>query len=428
MPDAPLVIGTRPSADPKVVVTGIGLATGLDLSREGTWAALRVGRGAARSLDDREPTGGLPDSGCPAPWADAPDDEHPDPVYRLLIKTTLEAMADADLLGVGREFEHAATLIGLSKGSIRSSCQAHRDLPGSEDDPDRVGRLWIGSWPSTGAHFVARWLRLGGPCLAPIAACATGLVAVLQAADWIRRGTCDWALAGSVDASLEPLLMAAFRKMKVLAAVDGDPATAIRPWDRRRSGFLVGEGGAILVLEREDHARARGVLPYAEVAGGALGSDAYHMTDLNSDPTNLADLIGRALETAGVVPEEVDHVNVHGTATRSNDPLECRAIRLALGRHADRVACTANKAQIGHLLGAAGSAELAITCLSIRDEFVPPTLNLTEPDPACDLDGTPLVGRSMPIRAALKLSLGFGGHLAAAVLRRPEGPRRIGPR
>ncbi len=140
---------------------------------------------------------------------------------------------------------------------------------------------------------------------------------------------------------------------------------------------------------------------------------------------------GTRLQHAGMTASEIGYVNVHGTATRINDPLECRALRMALGEDADRVACSANKGQIGHLLGAAGAAELAITCLAIRDEFIPPTLNLTDPDPTCDLDGTPLVGRSMPILAALKLSIGFGGHLAAIVLRRPhvrrpapgDGPR-----
>jgi 3-oxoacyl-[acyl-carrier-protein] synthase II len=241
---------------------------------------------------------------------------------------------------------------------------------------------------------------------------------VLQGTELIRRGACDVALAGSADASLEPLVLAAFRRMKVLAH-DDDPARAVRPWDRKRSGFLVGEGGALLVLERAEAARGRGVVPYAEIAGGALGADAHHETDLNPDPAGLAYVIRRALANSGVRPDEIDHVNVHGTATRANDPTECRALRLALGDAAHRVACSANKSQLGHLLGAAGAAELAISCLSLRDGFVPPTLNLTDPDPACDLDATPLVGRSRPpIRAALKLSIGFGGHLAAAVLRK----------
>ena len=170
------------------------------------------------------------------------------------------------------------------------------------------------------------------------------------------------------------------------------------------------------MLERGDRAARRGHRPYARLSGGALGSDAHHETSLNPDPTRLAHLIRQALDRSKVPPERIDLVNVHGTATRLNDPLECQALRLALGTHADTVSCSANKAQIGHLLGAAGSVELAITCLSIRDGFVPPTLNLNEPDPLCNLDGTPHVGRTRSIRAALKLSIGFGGHFAAAVL------------
>jgi 3-oxoacyl-[acyl-carrier-protein] synthase II len=406
-----------------VVVTGIGLITGLGHDRVATWAAMRAGRCAIRPLDLTEFGPDRTFLGCPAPGVlTAP--RVVEPALALLTVLVQQAAHDARIRREDRDPARTATLIGLSKGGIRSLARLHGLVRAAEDDPARIVQLWSRCWPNAGAVTVARLMDARGPCLAPVAACATGLVAVLQGADLIRRGVCDVAFAGSADASLEPILLAAFRRMKVLAHPAGDPSSAVRPWDRGRSGFVVGEGGAILVLERADGARARGVLPYAEVAGGALGSDAHHETNLNPDPAGLAGLIRRALDDAGVAPEEIDHVNVHGTATRQNDPLECRALRLALGPHADRVACSANKSQIGHLLGAAGSAELAVTCLAIRDAFVPPTLNLHDPDPECDLDGTPLVGRARPIRAALKLSIGFGGHLAAAVLRRPEGPRR----
>jgi 3-oxoacyl-(acyl-carrier-protein) synthase len=247
-------------------------------------------------------------------------------------------------------------------------------------------------------------------------------VAVWQAAELIARGTCDAAIAGAVDAGLEPLLLGAFRAMRALARVEGDPARAVRPWDRGRSGFLVGEGGALLVLERLDRARARGARAYAEVLGGALGGDAFHATALNENPRTLAGVIGRALERggAGVRGRAIDHVNVHGTATAVNDPLECRALRLALGGAAEGVACSANKAQVGHLLGAAGAVELAILCLSIRDSVVPPILNLADADAGCDLDGA-AVTRAREIDIALKLSLGFGGHLGVVVLGSPRG-------
>ena len=229
------------------------------------------------------------------------------------------------------------------------------------------------------------------------------------------------AIAGAADASIEPLILAAFRKMKVLADPGLDPRSALRPWDRDRSGFLVGEGGAILVLESGDHAKRRGALGYARILGGASGSLASGMTGLGPDPTDLSRLIERAIGRSGLTASKIDHVNVHGTATRSNDPYECRGLKTALGTASNHVACTANKGQIGHLLGASGVVELAITALSIRDGFRPPTLNLDHPDPDCDLDGTPLIGVARPIRTALKFSIGFGGHIAVAVLGRPLG-------
>jgi 3-oxoacyl-[acyl-carrier-protein] synthase II len=412
-----MTIVTR-GEDQAVVITGIGLVTSLGLDRSTTWDAIRRGESGADWLDIEPGFAGFPVR-LPGPLADDAE-----PALEILARAADEAMADARLCGPGpgRAFDpdRAATLIGLSKGGVRSLARGRSLIRRGDLDDERIARAWSRSWPSSGASLVSARFGLRGPCLAPVAACATGLVAALQGVELIRRGACDLALVGGSDASLEPILLAAFRRMKALARVEADPRLAVRPWDEARSGFLVGEGGAVLVLERLDHARGRGATPYAELAGGAIGSDAYHETALDPDPTGLARVIARALRDAGVEARQLDAANVHGTATPGNDPLECRALRLALGPEADRLACSANKAQIGHLLGAAGSAELAIAALSVRDGHAPPTLNLDRPDLACDLDGTPHVGRSRPIRALLKLSIGFGGHLAAAVLRRVE--------
>jgi 3-oxoacyl-[acyl-carrier-protein] synthase II len=401
----------RPSRTPRVVVSGIGLVTGLGLGREPTWSAIREGRHAFRFLDLPVAPGTPPFAGGPIPHSDHR-------ALETLVKAVIEARRDARLDPGSFDPARAATVVGMSKGDLGRLAAHHRDLLRGDRDGSHWDR-WIWAWPDGGARAASAATGFRGPCLAPVAACATGLIAALQGVALIRRGACDLAVIGAGDSSLDPLVLGAFRRMGVLARVGAgdDPGRALRPWDAGRSGFLVGEGAAILVLEREEHARARGVVPYAELAGGASGADAYHLTDLNPDPANLAGVIGRALADAGVTPDEVDHANVHGTATRTNDPLECRALRLALGPAADGVACSASKAQIGHLLGAAGAAELALTCLAVRDGFVPPTLNLDDPDPACDLDGTPHVGRPRAIRAALKLSIGFGGHLAVAVVR-----------
>lgn len=397
-----------------MVVTGIGLNTGLGLSTTETWANLIAGRHAFRELALPHATGAHPHVGCPLAGGPALS------TGANLLRVAAAACSDARLGETQVDKDRVGVAIGMSKGDLAGFASWHRELSRDRGDTDvERARGWLASWPNAAASSLAAEGGFRGPCLAPIAACATGLVAALQGVQLIRRGVCDVVLAGAGDSSLDPLVLGAFRRMGVLAA----PGLAVRPWDRLRSGFLVGEGAAVLVLERDDRARARGMIPYAELAGGAFGADAYHMTDLDPDPSGLAHVIRRAMTNAGVPAEEIDHVNVHGTATRSNDPLECRAIRLALGARADRVACSANKSQIGHLLGAAGAVELAITCLSIHERFMTPTLNLTDPDPACDLDGTPLVGRHREIVAALKLSIGFGGHLAAAVLRRCEGRR-----
>jgi 3-oxoacyl-[acyl-carrier-protein] synthase II len=390
---------------PGVLVTGIALATGLGADRRSTWEALKGGRIAVRPLAVGD---GESWYGCPLPEAMRGPSGPP---QSLVDDLAVAAWADADLMG-RVDSDRVGVVVGLSKGWVDGLAECAAGA---------FGPAWLDYWPGGGARRVAARLGACGPCLAPVAACATGVISALQGAELIRRGVCDAVVAGAVDASLHPMMLAAFDRMKVLARVDeNDPASAIRPCDRGRSGFLAGEGGALLVLERADRPRAEGRRPYAELAGGMMGADAYHITNLDPDPTHLARLISLALEDARVSPGEIDHVNLHGTATRSNDPLECGGLRLALGGTVDRVSCTANKAQIGHLLGAAGAVELAIMCLAVRDGFVPPTMNLVDPDPACDLDLTPGVGREREIGAALKLSLGFGGHLAAAVVRRAE--------
>jgi 3-oxoacyl-[acyl-carrier-protein] synthase II len=402
----------------RVVVTGIGLATTLGAGREATWQAIREGRTGASRLHALESRHVPAFCGYPAPFAHRFEPGF-DPVPELLRATAREALDDANLsLGSNADPDRAAVLVGLSKGRMASLEQRAASRVADEFDPS-----WIDLWPNAGARQVARLTGARGACLAPVAACATGLVAALQGADLIRRGDCDVAIVGAADASLTPFVLGAFRSMRALARVsdDEDPALALRPWHRARKGFLVGEGAAILVLEDAKHALARGARVVAELAGGALGGDGFHLTDQNPNPSTLAALIGRALNDAQVQPDWIDHVSLHGTATRSNDPLEARALRQALGPDAaEALSCSASKAQIGHLLGAAGAVELALEVLAVRDQFSPPTLHLDDPDPICDLDATPLVGRSRHIKAALKLSMGFGGHLAAAVLKRPD--------
>jgi 3-oxoacyl-[acyl-carrier-protein] synthase II len=221
-------------------------------------------------------------------------------------------------------------------------------------------------------------------------------------------------IAGSSDASLHPAVLASFRRMGVLASRASEPAAACRPFNRDRNGFAVGEGAAMFVLERRSHAAARGVTPIARLLGGAVLADPSGMTSVDPEGASLARAITDTLERSGAHPSEIGHVNLHGTATRSNDIAEARALKSAVGAYAVHVPCTALKGAIGHQLGAAGATELAATALAIRDGRLPPTVNLTEPDAECGLSLAGVVRQVSGL--GLKLSLGFGGHVAAALL------------
>ncbi len=276
---------------------------------------------------------------------------------------------------------------------------------------------WWHQWlPNSACSHVANRHKLHGPRLCHSTACASGLIEVLSAVRAIEDGQCDLALAGSAEA-LQPLFAAGFYQMRVLAQHE-DPRQACRPFDLDRQGFVMGEGAAMFVLERLSHAQARGARIYAEVAGGRLLATAHHLTGLDVESDALTYLISETLRVADLAPADIGYINAHGTGTQQNDVAEARAIRRAMGSATDRLCVSATKSILGHLINAAGSVELAITALAMRDGFVPPTLNLTHPDPECDLDCIPLVGRKSPIDCALKLSVAFGGTLAAVALRR----------
>jgi 3-oxoacyl-(acyl-carrier-protein) synthase len=232
----------------------------------------------------------------------------------------------------------------------------------------------------------------------------------------ILDGQCDLALAGSAEA-IDPLFAAGFQNMRVLATSD-DPSRACRPFDRQRNGFVMGEGAAMFLLERLSHAQSRGARIYAEVLGGKMLADAHHMTGLDMESEALTRLIVETLRKSRLEPQDIGYINAHGTGTAQNDIMESRGIRRALGRHADQVCVSALKAMLGHLVNASVSVELALTALTLRDGFVPPTINLTDQDPECDLNCVPLVGQPRRVQSALKLALAFGGHLVAVSLRR----------
>jgi 3-oxoacyl-(acyl-carrier-protein) synthase len=398
----------------RVVITGIGVVTSTGRDREAAWRAIQANQSGVRRL------GGLPgisDGLLLGATVDI-EGEFPGqlkniPLCRL---TAAEALADSRLHLAKVDRDHIGCSIGAHMGDtdfvVEQIGLADKLIPAGK-------RPWWKQWfPSTACATVASDYDLRGPRLSNSTACASGTIAILKAVRAIQDGQCDLALAGSSEA-IHPLFAAGFRNMGVLAD-HADPAQACRPFDANRNGFVMGEGAAMFVLERLDHAQDRGAAIYAEILGGRILTDAHHVTSLDQSDT-LCELIRGSLRTAGVSARNIAYINAHGTGTRQNDVIEARGIRAAFGRAAEQVCVSATKSMLGHLVNASGSVELAITTLALRDGFAPPTLNLTQPDPECDLDCLPLVGRARPLEHALKLSIAFGGHLAAVVLRRWTG-------
>jgi len=396
------------------VITGIGLFTSIGHSREAVWQAIQRGESGVGRLAG---IAGIPDGLMLGATVDI-DTEFPGQLKNIPLcrQTAAEAMADARI--------HLAAI-----DRDRFGCSIGAHMGDSDYVTERLGRhdlippgkhpWWEQFLPNTSCALVASDYDLRGPRLSNSTACASGTIAILKAIRAIRDGQCDITLAGSSEA-IHPLFAAGFYNMRVLAEHD-EPARACRPFDLHRNGFVMGEGAAMLVLERLEHAQQRGARIYAEAMGGRILTDARHMTSLDANSDAIVELINGTMRSAGVVPRDIAYVNAHGTGTQQNDLMESRGIRTAFGRAADSVCVSSNKSMLGHLVNASGSVELAITALALRDGFAPPTLNLNDPDPECDLDCIPLIGRVRPLEHALKLSIAFGGHLAAIVLRRWTG-------
>lgn len=402
--------------DDRIVITGIGMMTAVGSDRETSWRAVQRGQSGMRRLTCIP---GIPDRlmlGATVDVAgDYPGQLKNIPLTRL---TAAEALADSEL-----DFEGGAVdrdRFGCSIGAHMGDDDYVTERLGRRDLLPPGKRPWFEQWlPNTTCAMVAQEFGLYGPRLSNSTACATGTIAILKAVRALQDNQCDVALAGSSEA-IHPLFAAGFYNMGVLADHD-DPAQACRPFDANRNGFVMGEGAAMFVLERLNHARNRNAPIYAEVLGGRLLSDGRHVTSLDAGSNSLVELIDGSLRKSGLTPHNISYVNAHGTGTQQNDVMESRGIRRALGRAADSVCVSANKSTLGHLVNASGSVELALTTLALRDGFAPPTMNLTHPDPNCDLDCLPMIGRAQPFEHAIKLSIAFGGHLAAIVLRRWDG-------
>lgn len=408
----------------KVVITGMGAVTPIGNTAADSWAAARQGVcGIApithydTSAQKAKLAGEVKDLD-PSLWVDKREMRKMDRVTQLAMVAAAQAMADS---GLNMETEDAARCgVIVSSGIGGLSTIESEHSRGLEKGFDRVSPHFIPMVITnmSAGHIAIRY-GFKGMCSCPVTACASGSNAIGDAFRQIRDGYADVMLCGGTEASITPLGIGGFTSLKALHT-GTDPLRASIPFDAERSGFVMGEGAGILILEEYEHAKARGAKIYAELAGYAANCDAHHITAPAPGGEGAARCMTLAMDDAGVAPEEVGYINAHGTSTPMNDSCETAAIKAAFGEQAGKLAVSSTKSMTGHLLGASGAVEAIFTALAVRDDFVPATIGYKVADPACDLDIVPNNGREMHLTAALSNSLGFGGHNACLVFKKGE--------
>lgn len=343
---------------------------------------------------------------------------------QFAVAATQQALAHAGLTIDEHNRDRVGVLVGTGIGGIGTLLAEVRRA--QELGVRRVSPFLVPMMlPDTASGQIAIAFGARGPNMAVVTACATGGNAIGEAAEIIRRNAADVMIAGGAEAAILPLTLAGFNVMDALSRRNDDPQGASRPFDRDRDGFVMGEGAGVLILESLEHARRRGAAPLAEVSGYAATNDAYHLSAPAENGAGAAACMRLALDDADLQAQDIGYINAHGTSTRLNDASETAAIKAALGDHAYRVPISSTKSTTGHLFGAAGALE-AIFCVRVlREGILPPTINYTTPDPACDLDYVPNSARRAAVRHALSNSFGFGGHNACLVLSQPPGEGNV---
>ncbi len=352
----------------------------------------------------------------PQQWMDAKEVRRNDRFAQFAFASARQAVADAALNPATVDGDRFGVFVGSGIGGIGTLEEQHRIL--LERGPRKVSPFLIPALiPNLAGGIIAIALGARGPNFCMVSACASSAHSIGEAMKTIRAGDADVMLAGGSEAPIVPVGYAGFCAMKAMSTRNDEPARASRPFDRGRDGFVMGEGGGMLVLEALEHARARGARIYCELAGYGASCDAYHITQPDPAGRGLMLAMRSALRSAGLAPAAVDYLNAHGTSTPYNDKFETAAIKQVFGDHARRIKISSTKSMTGHLLGGAGAVEATIAIKAIETGIIPPTINLEEPDPDCDLDYVPNVAQRLPVRTVLSNNLGFGGQNAALVFR-----------
>ncbi len=419
---------SQPSHDhrPRVVITGLGLLTPLGSDVEQVWQRLRSGQSGIRRITQFDPAdlpcqiaGELPDF-RPEDYLPAKEARRMARAAQVALAATINAVADARLPLPLHDPERVGVYFGTAIGGLdrfQEGLDVFRNQGLARVNPFTVPS----SLPNMPAFHVTLQFGALGPNTTITTACATGTQTIGEAAEVIRDGRADMMLAGGTEALIREYSLAGFAAMRALPTSFNDaPQAASRPFDARREGFVFSEGGACVVLERLEHALARGATIYAEVLGYACTSDCYHMAAPDPTAAGAQRTMRWALQDAGLQPYQVDYINAHGTSTPANDAIETRAIKSLFGEHAPRIPISSTKSMIGHPMGAAGAIEACVCALTLRDQVVHPTINYEVPDPECDLDYVPNQARAARLDVALSNSFGLGGQNACLVLGRWE--------
>ena len=408
----------------RVVITGMGAVTPLGLTLEESWAAVKAdtcGIGPITQYDttnQKVKLAGEVRGFNPEQYIDKREVRKTDRFVQFALASAAQAMEHSGLVMENENSQRCGVVFASGIGgfsTVQNEC-----LKGNEKGYDRVSPYFIPMAISNmAAGNIAIRFGFHGMCTCPVTACASGTNAVGDAFRQIRDGYADVILAGGTEATITSLAVGGFTSLHALHT-GSDPKRASIPFDKERSGFVMGEGAAALVLEEYEHAKARGANILAEVVGYGCTCDAHHITAPLPDGSGAAGAMTQALADAGVDASSVDYINAHGTSTAMNDAGETAAVKLAFGEHAYELAISSTKSMTGHLLGASGAVEAAFTAMALHDGFIPATLGYQVPDEACDLDVVPNHGREASIRYAMSNSLGFGGHNASILLKKWE--------
>ena len=410
----------------RVVVTGVGLVSSLGIGTAPTWEALCAGQSGIRSITHFDAhefasrIAGEVRGFDPLDFVAKKDVKKMDVFIQYAIAAAEFARADAGLEVTPEMAPRVGVYLASGIGGFATIEREHRAL--LKGGPRKISPFFI---PAAIINLAAGHvsIRLGakGPNSATCTACAASAHAVGDAFETIRRGAADIMVAGGSEAAITPMGVGGFAAMRALSTRNEEPTRASRPFDKERDGFVIGKGAGVIILEARDVALARGAQIYAELVGYGMSADAHHVTAPPEDGSGALRVMHGAIAQAGITPDQVDYINAHGTSTPFNDRIETLAIKRCFGDHASKLAISSTKSMTGHLLGAAGGLEAGIASLAIREQVIPPTINLENPDPDCDLDYVPEGKRSATIEYALSNSFGFGGTNASLLFKRHDG-------